>query len=238
MSTGTLIPDSPPRLSRMAVLAKWLGISALAAPLSALVVLMAGGRGGALLSFLLLTMLLVVASVTLAFVAKTRIGRNPHLSGVEAADTGFKSGVGGLVLFIVVVLFTPPPGHGVSSNESSAVGSLRTINTAEVTYATTYPKVGFSSSLEVLGGAVPCDASSTSACLVDQALASGRRSGYVLTYTPGPPDAEGVITSYTAIARPMVFGKSGQRSFFTDQTGVIRATQEDRAPTVQDPPLQ
>src|SRR4030081_3992554 len=47
----------------------------------------------------------------------------------------------------------------MAANESSAVGSLRTINTAEVTYATAYPNVGYSTNLGQLGGgAVACAA--------------------------------------------------------------------------------
>ena len=45
----------------------------------------------------------------------------------------------------------------MAANESSAVGSTRTINTAEVTYNSTFPTVGFTSILANLGGtASPC----------------------------------------------------------------------------------
>ena len=55
---------------------------------------------------------------------------------------------------------------------------------------------------------------------------------YTLQYTPGRPDAEGRITSYTLTARPANFGFL---SFYSDESGVVRATREDRAATVQDP---
>ena len=42
----------------------------------------------------------------------------------------------------------------MAANESSAVASLRTINTAEVTYQTGYPTVGFAPALVNLGGAL------------------------------------------------------------------------------------
>src|SRR2546428_13753428 len=41
----------------------------------------------------------------------------------------------------------------IAANEASAVGSLRTINTAEVTYSTTYPTVGYAATLALLGTA-------------------------------------------------------------------------------------
>ncbi len=236
MADGALEVDPPPRMSRMAVVAKYLGISALAAPVISFV--LAGKAREWSDAFLLLALPLTGAAVTLAFVAKLRIAQSPRLLGMGQAGVGFKAGAGALVLFLLVVLTSPPRGHRMPSGESSAVGSVRTINTAEVTYSTTYPKVGFSFSLGALGGTVPCSASSTTACLIDPVLASGRKSGYVFTYTPGAPDAKGVITTYSVTARPQEFEKSGRRSFYADETGVIRFTAENRPPTAQDPPLQ
>ena len=39
----------------------------------------------------------------------------------------------------------------IAANESSSVSSIRTINTAEVTYLTAYPTVGYSPTLVALG---------------------------------------------------------------------------------------
>ena len=49
----------------------------------------------------------------------------------------------------------------ISANESSAVGSVRTINTSEISYNTSFPNVGFSATLANLGdgGACPAGAS-------------------------------------------------------------------------------
>ena len=62
----------------------------------------------------------------------------------------------------------------MAANESSAVASIRTIHPRQVTYNSTYPTVGFAASLTVLGGVAPCTPSSTTACLIDSVLASGR----------------------------------------------------------------
>jgi hypothetical protein len=107
----------------------------------------------------------------------------------------------------------------MAANEASAVGSLRTINTAQVQYATTY-QVGFSADLPSLGG--PAPATSTQADLIDTVLAAGVKSGYTFTYTPGAADTAGNINDYTIIAEPVTIGATGQRGFFTDQSGVIR----------------
>ena len=74
----------------------------------------------------------------------------------------------------------------MAANESSAVASIRTTNTAEVTYKTAYPTVGFAPALVNLGGALgaACVPSSTTACLIDSVLANngnpagGGKSGY------------------------------------------------------------
>jgi type IV pilus assembly protein PilA len=121
----------------------------------------------------------------------------------------------------------------MSANEASAVGSLRTINTACILFSTTYG-IGFPSSLGVLGtsGTV----SSTGAQLIDSVLAAGAKSGYTFPYAAGSP-TNGVIPVYTVTANPQVTGQTGQRFFFTDQSGVIRFNLTASA-TVSDSPLQ
>jgi hypothetical protein len=114
--------------------------------------------------------------------------------------------------------------------------NLRLINTAEMSYAEKY-KRGFSPSLGAL--APPStneEASSSSAALIDNVLASGVKAWYRYDYKPGPV-TNGLIQSYTVGARPVRFGCGGEASFFTDQSGVIRSTQENRPPDGQDPPL-
>lgn len=57
---------------------------------------------------------------------------------------------------------------------------------------------------------------------------------YNLQYTPGKPEADGRVKSYTLLARP---GNFGFLNFYTDETRVIRATSDDRPAVPQDPPL-
>ncbi len=64
------------------------------------------------------------------------------------------------------------------ANEASAVASLRMINTAAITYSITYPDMGFPAQLTTMGGANPCaTATSAQACLIDDTLAQGTKSG-------------------------------------------------------------
>lgn len=109
----------------------------------------------------------------------------------------------------------------VAANEASAVGSLRTINTSAIAYNITYG--GFPPTLLALGGPASGTATFTSAELIDAVLASGTKSGYTFTYTTGSTDASGNVLQYTVTAAPVSVGLSGQRRFFTDQSGVIRA---------------
>lgn len=63
----------------------------------------------------------------------------------------------------------------------------------------------------------------------------GNLAGYVFTYSPGPGAPEGRMR-YTLLARPERFGFSGRANFFSDETGVVRWTLEDRPATSTDDP--
>jgi len=106
----------------------------------------------------------------------------------------------------------------MSANEASAVGSLRTVNTACIAYMTVYG--GFPSTLSNLG--TSGTTSSTSADLIDNVLAGGAKSGYTFTYVAGPVAGD-MIPSYTLNADPISPGQTGQRYFYTDHSGVIRS---------------
>jgi type II secretory pathway pseudopilin PulG len=108
----------------------------------------------------------------------------------------------------------------MSANESSAASSIRSINTAEVSYATTYPTIGFTA-LSNLGGAAVCTPSPTTGCFLDNYLANSAstapgKDGYTFTVTVGTGGA-----AYTSDAEPLSLNQTGTRSFCSDQTGVI-----------------
>ncbi len=124
----------------------------------------------------------------------------------------------------------------ISEDESYALGGVRTINTAEDYYTRTFGK-GYSPDLVSLGqaplGAVP---SAEHAGVVADHLANGRWRNYVFTYKAETARSDGKIGAYTLIARPVKWEKSSA-SFFTDQTGVIHWTRENRAATAKDPTI-
>jgi hypothetical protein len=71
--------------------------------------------------------------------------------------------------------------------------------------------------------------------LIDSILASGAKSGYRFNYAAAATDPSGNVISYTITATPLVPGSSGQRSFFTDQSGTIRSTGNGTADSTSAP---
>jgi type IV pilus assembly protein PilA len=124
------------------------------------------------------------------------------------------------IILIIAAIAIPNLLHAkMAANESSAVASVRTINTGEITYSSAYPTVGFAPTLSALGGVSPCVPTSTSACLIDSVLASGNKSGYTFTATGagGPPASQ-----YFMTAIPISINQTGIRSFCSFEDAVIR----------------
>src|SRR5712692_3293417 len=86
------------------------------------------------------------------------------------------------LLIIVAIAIPNLLRSKMAANEASAVGSLRTINTACVTYSTTYG-TGYPTLLDNLKPATP--ATAAAADLIDSVLSAGTKSGYVFTFTAG-----------------------------------------------------
>jgi type IV pilus assembly protein PilA len=141
-----------------------------------------------------------------------------------------------IILIIAAIALPNLLKSRMAANETSTVASLRTLNTAMVTYSSQCPTVGFPASLADLG---PSAASGCTggANIVDDIIgvANPVKSGYNFAYAPIP--AGTVNGSYTLNADPLTRGVTGQRSFYTDQTGVIRYNQLAAA-TVGDPGVQ
>ncbi len=129
-------------------------------------------------------------------------------------------------------------------NEFYSTQVLRTINTAQVTFAKTYNK-GFADGLNRLGTpAAGGHYDDNHADLVDPYLAgvangtnfTFTKYNYRFTFTPGP-GSYGSIASYTLIGQPLEYGVSGKHSYYTDQTGIIHETTENRVATASDPAI-
>jgi type IV pilus assembly protein PilA len=118
-----------------------------------------------------------------------------------------------IILIIAAIAIPNLLRSKMAANEASAVGSLRTINTSSVAYTITYGT--FPPVLSDLGPST--SPTSTAADLIDSALVTGTKSGYKFNYT-----ASSTYQQYSIQASPVSVGVTGQRYFFTDQSGVIR----------------
>jgi type IV pilus assembly protein PilA len=133
-----------------------------------------------------------------------------------------------IILIIAAIAIPSLLRARIAANESSAVAAVRTINSAMITYNSTYPTVGYAAALINLGpsAAVPCTSSSTSACLIDGALANNGipanagKAGFSFAATGagGPP-----ANSYYITATPVTLHATGDRSFCSVEDGVARA---------------
>ncbi len=125
----------------------------------------------------------------------------------------------------------------IAANESSAVASLRTINTAEISYNSSYPTVGFSATLAALSGtgASCTPPSSATACLIDSTLASGTKSGYSFALAGGSGTP---VPTYQANANPLVANQTGVRFFCSVADAVIRVSPAGAACAGTETPLQ
>lgn len=142
-----------------------------------------------------------------------------------------------IILIIAAIAIPNLMRSRIAANEASAVGSVRSINTAEVTYSTTYPDVGFASVLSVLGNPGNLTAAaSTNAILLDNVLSSGTKSGY--TFVVAGNSGTTPNQSFTVTAIPITVDQTGKRSFFSDASGVIRYNTSGSTPTVTDNSLQ
>ena len=137
-----------------------------------------------------------------------------------------------IILIIAAIAIPNLLRSRIAANEASAVGSLRTINTAANTYNSSYAN-GFPAGLGPMGTAAAGDtgASCGEALLIDNQLTTGTKTGYNFTYADGPGDTPNAAPSsggctgwntYTINADPVTPGTTGQRHFYSDQSGVIR----------------
>jgi len=109
----------------------------------------------------------------------------------------------------------------MAANESSAVGSLRTLNAAAVSYQSSYGH--YPLSLRNFGPPENGAPSEDAAGLVDPVLSAGEKSGYFFTYRRVPLLGSSGQEGYTIAADPLNPGSTGVRRFLTDQTGMVRA---------------
>jgi type IV pilus assembly protein PilA len=115
----------------------------------------------------------------------------------------------------------------ISANEASAAQGLHTLQSAEITYFNSYQTIGYASSIGQLGGAAPCTPSTSSACIIDNALATSipggtGKSGYYYLATGIVTGGATSNTAYVVAASPVKTNSTGNRDFCSTNDGVLR----------------
>jgi type IV pilus assembly protein PilA len=139
-----------------------------------------------------------------------------------------------IILIIAAIAIPNLMRSKIQANEAAAVVTLKTLTDSTVMYSNSYG--GFPHAISDMGPAAgSANATSAAADLIDIVLASGVKSGYKFTYTVGSTDPAGNVLSYSIAATPVTPGTTGQRSFYTDQSGTIRATTSGTADSSSTP---
>jgi type IV pilus assembly protein PilA len=126
-----------------------------------------------------------------------------------------------IILIIAAIAIPNLLRSRMAANEASAVSSVRTYTTGNITYNSLCPGIGYPATLADLGpGAGQCTGGAN---IVDQVLgvANPQKSGYVFTYVPINGGTT-INIQYTMNADPAALGVSGNRGFFSDESGTIR----------------
>jgi type IV pilus assembly protein PilA len=110
----------------------------------------------------------------------------------------------------------------MQANEASAVSSIHAINTAEISYSSTFSNIGYSATLADLGdgGTTPCAGTATASCYIDSNLAAGTKSGYTFRYTQDSSMTPAL--HYSILVDPVTRGTSGQRSYYSSDANLTR----------------
>ncbi len=104
----------------------------------------------------------------------------------------------------------------ITANESSAIASLKTLVTAQEQYKSTGGDACYAPLSRLSGASIP---------YIDRDLGSGKKRGYCFVLVVGTP----ADSNWYAEANPIVRGKTGNRNFFVDSSGVIRFALDERA---------
>jgi len=179
-----------------------------------------------------------IVAVVLGHLGLSEIKKSAgRLKGEGLAIAGLVLGylqIAGLPFILIIAAIAIPNllRARMAANEASAVGSLRTLTTGEITYASVCPKIGFAYSLAELGP-------DGSACpegknLIDTTLAIGIKSGYRFTPSTANFSGQAPETTFGWNADP-ISPATGNRHFFVDQSGVIRFARG--APAGADSPI-
>jgi type IV pilus assembly protein PilA len=118
------------------------------------------------------------------------------------------------IILIIATIALPKLNRArMYAQETAAISHIRTIHTAQTQYFSQFGR--YAASLAELGPPVSGSVNASSADLIPGDLASGEKGGYKFVLAASP-------LGYTINASPSVFNSTGSRTFFSDQSLVIR----------------
>jgi type IV pilus assembly protein PilA len=131
------------------------------------------------------------------------------------------------IILILITLAIPGFEHvHIKADETSAIASVRMLNSMESEYNSSYPSHGYACSLAALGGKQGSGTPTPEAAqLIPEDLGSGSKSGYnfvISNCQKNTVNNQDQYNSYQITATPISVGKSGNRGFCSDGTGQIR----------------
>ena len=170
---------------------------------------------------------LSIPAIVLGHIALSQIKKSSgRLGGRGMAIAGLILGYLGiamipLILIIAAIAIPNLLRARMAANEASAVTTVRIINSAQVTYQVTFPKIGYAPDLASLGGGEPCNATPASACLIRNkiavATAAPGLNGYTFALVTSSDGSQ-----YFVSAMPTAPNQTGVRAFCSIEDGVVR----------------
>lgn len=170
-----------------------------------------------LLSF---TLFAAIPAIVFGHIALSEVTKSAgRLQGRGMAIAGLVLGYLGIAMlpFILIIAAIAIPNvlrARIAANEASAVGSLRTLEVAEVAFVSAHPDSGYTCSLSDLWNAG----------LITPPLSNGTKNGYVFALQGCASNApSGPIARYQIVAYPIARNQGGVRAFCSDESGVVKA---------------
>ncbi len=137
-----------------------------------------------------------------------------------------------VIAIILVIITIAAPQYNkamMASHETAAIQTIRTIYAMQTQYNSQFGK--YAQSLTELGPPASGADGPAAAGLISKDLADGKKSGYVFTVAANP-------TGYVITAIPEAFGNTGRRTFYSDQTNVIRQNWNQEPANINSPELK
>jgi len=134
-----------------------------------------------------------------------------------------------IILIIAAIAIPKMNNQLMSAHEMAAIRQITTVHQAETQYYSQFGK--YAETLQALGPPASGAPGPAAADLIPKVLADGKNSGYVFSVAATP-------TGYTVTAVPEAFNSSGRRTFYSDQTLVIRNNWGQDPATVESPEIK